>query len=238
MRSSPSGLVASTAVTPAATRQSHLTRGRSSSTKTLVRPSIAEEERQPALRTWTPALWEEVSTSLRHAKAVDVIPWGRLELTEALAKGAFGQVSKGTYHFAEVAVKELLPGVGESKDLLDEMNTMCQLRHDNLLSMVGLATDYSTKLGVVMEFLPTTLHNLLHSSQYQARYAHVLTWAGCHLALVVDVGRGMAHLHTLGFVHRTTRRGSNPQQQPCPTSSSAHRQRCSRVLMPVALQAI
>lgn len=159
MRSTPSGLVASTAATPDEDRQSTRARRSSSrSSKQLFRMSLAEEERQPALRSWTPTLWADVSTALhRHpAGTLTVIPvcacrptalaehalpsllcqrpasvpplaqWGRLELTEALAKGAFGRVSKGTYHFQEVAVKELLPGVGEAKDLLDEMTTMCQ----------------------------------------------------------------------------------------------------------------
>lgn len=57
--------------------------------------------------------------------------------------------------------------------------------------MIGLATDYATQLGVVMEYLPCTLHALIHSNLYSAHYAHCLSWAGCYLAIMVDVAKGM-----------------------------------------------
>ena len=152
----------------------------------------------------------EMVGSLRSAAdagSLTVIPWGRLHLREAIAKGGFGQVTKGKYNDADIAVKQLLPGVGEAKDLLEEMETMCKLVHPNLLATIGLATDYGQNLGVVMEFLPASLNSLLHSKAYRKAYANLAGGLGlrfdtCYLALITDVAVGMQHLHSLNMIHR------------------------------------
>ena len=126
-------------------------------------------KQQSMKKVWTPSLWTEVSVAIQQARetgTLTVIPWGRLDVTEYVAKGGFGMVCKGRHEGKEVAIKSLLPGAGEASELLEEMQTMSRLKHPNLLAMVGLATDYNVHLGVVMEYMPATLFHLIHSPAY------------------------------------------------------------------------
>ena len=103
--------------------------------------------------------------------------------------------------FPRGAVKELLSG-GNIADLLVEVEAMRKLYHPNLLATIGLASDFTTHLGLVMEFLPASLYSLLHSGAYRDAYRGHLTWARCFLALSTDVALGFEYLHLNGFVHR------------------------------------
>ena len=135
-----------------------------------------------------------------HQKGV-IIPWEQLEVERVLARGAFGRVSKGKHNFTDVAIKELHSG-GHIGDLLDEVEAMRKLYHPNLLATIGLASNFTTHLGLVMEFLPASLYSLLHSDTYRSAYRPHLTWARCFLALSTDVAHGFEYLHSSGFVHR------------------------------------
>ena len=135
-----------------------------------------------------------------HQKGM-IIPWEQLKVERVLAKGAFGRVSKGKHNFTDVAIKELHSG-GHIGNLLDEVEAMRKLYHPNLLATIGLASDFTKHLGLVMEFLPASLYSLLHSDTYRTSYRGHLTWARCFLALSTDVAHGFEYLHNSGFVHR------------------------------------
>jgi len=136
------------------------------------------------------------------------IPWSDLVIEGDVASGAFGAVSKGSYNRVPVAVKRLHPR-GNKQELLEEVETMRRMRHPNLLAMMGLTANPADQtLGVVMEFLPASLHSVLHSRKYHAAYGPCLTWQGCFLAVATDVAQGMHHLHLCGFVHRDLKPGN------------------------------
>ena len=57
-------------------------------------------------------------------------------------------------------------------------------------------------VGIVMEFLPTTLFHIMHHKRYQQEYGPMFTWRMGALAVLTDIAEGMGHLHTLDLVHR------------------------------------
>jgi len=131
------------------------------------------------------------------------IPWSDLTIEGRVASGSFGHVSKGLYNGVAVAVKHLHQRAGNIQELLEEVDTMRRLRHPNLLAMMGLTADPSTHmLGVIMEFLPATLHAVINLVEPH------LSWDNCFLAIATDVAQGMHHLHLCNFVHRDLKPGN------------------------------
>ena len=88
--------------------------------------------------------------------------------------------------------------------LLDEYEIMRELRHPNVLLVIGIATDHATNTGIVTELMQASLLDVLLDSEL----APSVTWPSCLLAVATDVAKGMAYLHYNDFLHRGTFLGS------------------------------
>ena len=130
------------------------------------------------------------------------IPWNSLGLTDKLAEGAFGTVTKGSLFGTEVAVKQMKPGIAPT-ELIEECAIMHPVVHQNLVQAIGLSTDGIDKVGMVMEIMSTSLHDIMHHHGFTGMGIRpYVRWEKSLLAIVTDVAKGMRCLHANDLVHR------------------------------------
>lgn len=116
---------------------------------------------------------------------------------EYVASGSFADVYRSTFQGAAVAVKQLLIDDEETAnfgELRREALLMHQLRHANLVSLVGVMMNPP---AIVMEYMHLgDLFNYLHSDE-------PVSWSLRH-HLAHDIARGLAFLHAQNpqIVHR------------------------------------
>lgn len=153
-----------------------------------------------------PPVAVEVLESYGKTAKTRVIPWEALKLDRVVANGAADSVSRGKFNFVDVAVKQILQSRSSAEDMLkvlEEVDRMKAVNHPNLITTIGLASDFDVHLGVVMDFMPTTLFSLLHDKAYIEKYRDHLSWKTSFLAIVQDIAHGMAHLHNrVNLMHR------------------------------------
>ncbi|KAG0479566.1 hypothetical protein HPP92_010424 [Vanilla planifolia] len=126
-----------------------------------------------------------------------------LVLGDPFAQGAFGKLYRGTYDGEDVAIKllERPENDPERAQLMEqqfaqEVMMLSSLRHPNVVRFIGackkpmvwcILTEYA-KGGSVRQFL----------SRRQNRSAPL----NIAVRQALDVARGMAYMHGLGFIHR------------------------------------
>ncbi|KAL3657801.1 hypothetical protein V7S43_017183 [Phytophthora oleae] len=85
------------------------------------------------------------------------IPIDRIELGTVISRGGFGEVYRGRYRDADVAVKTLLPE--KRKDLahiqafLSEVRLMATMEHPHIVQFIGVAWESLSDLFCVSEFM-------------------------------------------------------------------------------------
>ncbi len=115
-----------------------------------------------------------------------------------LGAGGFGKVYKGTWKYTPVAVKQLhlqqmSPDVKE--EFQREASFMVGLRHPNIVQLYGVCLDPG-HYGMVMELmLKGSLYDVLHNA------GEKLDWK-MRWEIGMDVGQGLAVLHSEGVLHR------------------------------------
>ncbi|KAJ8628827.1 hypothetical protein MRB53_022150 [Persea americana] len=131
------------------------------------------------------------------------IDLGKLQMGTAFAQGAFGKLYRGTYNGEDVAVKilERPENSPEKAQLMEqqfaqEVMMLATLKHANIVRFVGacrkpmvwcIVTEYA-KGGSVRQFL---MKRQNRSVPLKLAVKQAL-----------DVARGMAYVHALGFIHR------------------------------------
>lgn len=124
-----------------------------------------------------------------------IIAYNDLVLGSVIGHGEFGDVLSGIYKNKKVAIK--VPKGGMSSDLLAEAHFMINLRHKNLVELIGIVMDDTNDVymlteymanGNLVDFLRSRGRQLIDSSQliYFAR----------------DVAQGMQYMEAKNFVHR------------------------------------
>ncbi|KAK6927763.1 Serine-threonine/tyrosine-protein kinase, catalytic domain [Dillenia turbinata] len=123
----------------------------------------------------------------------------KLNMGMAFAQGAFGKLYKGTYNGEDVAIKLLERPEKEQfmeQQFQQEVMMLANLKHPNIVRFIGachkpivwcIVTEYA-KGGSVRQFL-----------MKRQNRAVPLKLAVKH---ALDVARGMAYVHGLGFIHR------------------------------------
>uniref|UniRef100_A0A670ZC57 Tyrosine-protein kinase n=1 Tax=Pseudonaja textilis TaxID=8673 RepID=A0A670ZC57_PSETE len=119
-----------------------------------------------------------------------------LKLLQTIGKGEFGDVMLGDYHGNKVAVK-CIKNDATAQAFLAEASVMTQLRHSNLVQMLGVIVEEKGGLYIVTEFMAKgSLVDYLRS-----RGRSVLG-GDCLLKFSLDVCEAMAYLEANNFVHR------------------------------------
>eukprot|EP01100_Stratorugosa_tubuloviscum_P013770 TRINITY_DN708_c0_g2_i1.p1 TRINITY_DN708_c0_g2~~TRINITY_DN708_c0_g2_i1.p1 ORF type:complete len:607 (+),score=247.01 TRINITY_DN708_c0_g2_i1:110-1930(+) len=117
------------------------------------------------------------------------IEFEELEFETLLGKGCFGVVHKGKYQGTPVAIKQLLPELinneEEAQEFLDEITTLCKLRHPNVVLFIGACLSVP-HLCIVTEFCTRgSLFDLLHIQRTEIDF----------LSMTLDSARGLNYLH-------------------------------------------
>lgn len=119
-----------------------------------------------------------------------------------IAEGNYGFVKEGHYAGHKVAIKTLKRPLDDDDpevalDFGRECETLMAIRHKNLLIFFGAGTTSENKAFMVTEFM--ALGSLKEVIADTTR--HQLQWP-IRIKIATHVASGMAHLHTLGIVHR------------------------------------
>eukprot|EP01102_Stenamoeba_stenopodia_P005500 TRINITY_DN1622_c0_g2_i2.p1 TRINITY_DN1622_c0_g2~~TRINITY_DN1622_c0_g2_i2.p1 ORF type:complete len:1266 (-),score=432.26 TRINITY_DN1622_c0_g2_i2:37-3834(-) len=135
-----------------------------------------------------------------------VIPSKEIEILECLGKGSFGEVFRGRYQGRDVAVKKLLfTQVDDSAlgDFKQEIALMSNLKHPNVLRLVGACTEPG-HYAIVTELMARgSLEDLIFTKKVEIPLR-------LRLRMLKDAALGMHWLHSLKppFVHRDFKTGN------------------------------
>eukprot|EP00900_Chrysochromulina_parva_P020309 jgi/Chrpa1/2911/Chrysochromulina_OHIO_Genome00010372-RA len=136
-----------------------------------------------------------------------VVPWESVSFDKILDKGAFSTVAKAKLNMTPCAVKmnDVLSshGVIEALALLDECSMMAIIHHPNIVKTLGIAFDAPAKIGLIMELMNCSLHELMHAHAFSFReLQRYVNWADSLLAIATDIAIGMTYLHYRHIIHR------------------------------------
>lgn len=145
---------------------------------------------KPKLMEGTVAAQDEFSRSGWALKKSD------LQILQTIGKGEFGDVKLGEYKGTKVAVK-CIKNDATAQAFVAEALVMTQLRHKNLVQLLGVIVEDKSSLYIVTEFMAKgSLVDYLRS-----RGRSVLG-GECLLQFSLDVSEGMDYLEANNFVHR------------------------------------
>ncbi|KNC54854.1 TKL protein kinase [Thecamonas trahens ATCC 50062] len=126
------------------------------------------------------------------------IPMADLTKIEMVGSGAFGQVFRGKWRGAPVAIKMLSMRTLDAQQLDDfrrEAAIMTQLEHPHVVSMMGISSQ-PPDLAIIVEFCPGgSLDKYLFDPSIELSDWH-------KLKLVRGIAAGMTYLTSAGVVHR------------------------------------
>ncbi|KAL8475858.1 hypothetical protein ACS0TY_028494 [Phlomoides rotata] len=115
-----------------------------------------------------------------------------------IGKGGFGKVYKGLIDNGQttVAVKRLKSNSNQgAREFLTEIETLSELRHINLLSLIGYCSE-GREMILVYEYMARgTLGDHLYNFARRGIDASSLTWKQC-LNICIGAARGLDYLHT------------------------------------------
>ena len=133
------------------------------------------------------------------ASHVPVMRGEDLQFEEMLNRGSSCVVFKGRWRGCEVAIKqfktEYSTGLKELSKFVKEMKVLAQVRHPNLLLLMGICVDLPN-LCLITELVPNfSLFYAIHSIIYVENKAHKLTQAD-KFRICIQMCKGLAYLHS------------------------------------------
>ncbi|KAG8378705.1 hypothetical protein BUALT_Bualt07G0013000 [Buddleja alternifolia] len=159
--------------------------------------SCMEEENKPSAR------------AERHCRR---FPLAELQLAtrdfsdaHLIGRGGFGKVYKGVIDNGQetVAIKRLKSNSKQgAREFLTEIETLTELRHVNLVSLIGYCNDHGEMILVYEYMAGGTLADHLYKLARNNDNIPSLTWKQC-LNISIGAGRGLDYLHTgHSIIHR------------------------------------
>ncbi|XP_078541257.1 tyrosine-protein kinase CSK isoform X1 [Lissotriton helveticus] len=119
-----------------------------------------------------------------------------LKLLQIIGKGEFGDVMLGEYQGNKVAVK-CIKNDATAQAFVAEALVMTQLRHKNLVQLLGVILEDNSSLYIVTEFMAKgSLVDYLRSR------GRAVLGGECLLKFSLDVSEAMEYLEDNNFVHR------------------------------------
>ncbi|XP_038074013.1 tyrosine-protein kinase CSK-like [Patiria miniata] len=112
-----------------------------------------------------------------------------------IGRGNFGEVRKGTYMGKDVAIKVTKDDKIQAQSFLSEASIMTQLRHDNLVQLIGVSP--GTSIWIVLEFM--SKGNLL---DYLRSRGRTVIRQLDQINFSLHIACGMNYLEERKFVHR------------------------------------
>lgn len=121
---------------------------------------------------------------------------GDLQIGEAIGKGEFGEVLKGSYRGTVVAVKKLRQDTRAAQSVVQEALLMSAMKHENLVAFVGIVRRQDS-IFIVTEYMAKgSLVEHLRNHGRASVDKHML------LRYTRDTCSGMAYLEEQQVVHR------------------------------------
>ncbi|GER37463.1 malectin/receptor-like protein kinase family protein [Striga asiatica] len=125
-----------------------------------------------------------------------------------IGRGGFGKVYKGIIVIdrgcrKSVAIKRLKPNSSQgAHEILMEIETLSELRHANLVSLIGYCNQHREMI-LVYDYMPGgTLADRLYRLRRTSGSCPPLSWKQ-RLEICIGAGRGLDYLHTgHGIIHR------------------------------------
>ncbi|KAL7101976.1 hypothetical protein ACP275_08G090200 [Erythranthe tilingii] len=122
-----------------------------------------------------------------------------------IGRGGFGEVYKGHIDNKQttVAIKRLKSSSKQgAQEFLAEIETLSELRHANLVSLIGYCNEEGEMI-LVYEYMPCgTLADHIYKLAGENNTCSSLTWKQ-YLDICIGAGRGLDYLHTgHGVIHR------------------------------------
>ncbi|XP_047961333.1 putative receptor-like protein kinase At5g39000 [Salvia hispanica] len=122
-----------------------------------------------------------------------------------IGRGGFGNVYRGVIGEGQmtVAIKKLNPNSMQgAQEFLTEIETLSELRHVNLVSLIGYCNEHGEMILVYDYMSGGTLENRIYKPSRKRRHVASLTWEQ-RLNICIGAGRGLDYLHTgHGVIHR------------------------------------
>ncbi|KAK3564647.1 hypothetical protein QTP86_024241 [Hemibagrus guttatus] len=119
-----------------------------------------------------------------------------LKLIQTIGKGEFGDVMVGDYRGTKVAVK-CIKHDATAQAFIAEASVMTQMRHNNLVQLLGVIVEEKGSLFIVTEYMAKgSLVDYLRSR------GRSVIGGDCLIKFTVDVCEAMAYLEANNFVHR------------------------------------
>lgn len=119
-----------------------------------------------------------------------------LTVGNVIGTGAYGQVRIARYKGSVVAYK-VLKGVPHNKENLDTIQQdilrLCRVEHPHLVRYFS-SIYVQEKIGIVMEYMEVTLHDVLHV--YKSPFSE-----GNQLLTIQQICSGLRYLHSAGIAH-------------------------------------
>ncbi|XP_051141376.1 putative receptor-like protein kinase At5g39000 [Andrographis paniculata] len=154
---------------------------------------------------------EEDKPSARARKVCRVFSFGEIRVATRnfsaallIGRGGFGKVYKGMIDDGQtpVAVKRLKPNSTQgAREFLTEIETLSELRHCNLVSLIGYCNGGREMILVYDYMASGTLADHLYKLQEESNYVP-LSWKQ-RLNICIGAARGLDYLHTgHGIIHR------------------------------------
>ncbi|KAH6796818.1 hypothetical protein C2S52_021372 [Perilla frutescens var. hirtella] len=124
--------------------------------------------------------------------------------THVIGRGGFGKVYKGLIDNGRetVAIKRLgLKSKQGAREFWTEIETLSELRHVNLVSLIGYCNEKSEMILVYQYLANGTLADHLYKLSTINKDCISLTWKQ-RLSICIGVGQGLDYLHTGSVIHR------------------------------------
>lgn len=130
---------------------------------------------------------------------IQTIPWNTLQVEKLIGHGGYGEVFKGSWYGKQVAIKKLiLKKLPEHliKDFQTESKIMAQCKCAQVINLLGICIE-DGNYAMIMDYMAKgSLYKVLHDEQEE------LPWNPIRFRIAVDIGKGLAYLHSQNILHR------------------------------------